>query len=198
MNKTLFLVLTVISLILLMFVSDYTSASYLLSDNYIPQVKTEEDTDDEYINNAMPLEEYKQKIKNGEDPGIDDPAEMPIEIQLIQANSFMLRIFIFVLSVVLSIFAAIIIKSRRIEFSVMALNSDERAINMVRIGLYVVVAMSAYLNSQKYPFTFVMGWVTTLLWMINMLAIMIWIFCIIYAFKERKKFSGKTLKPLRK
>ena len=36
----------------------------------------------------MPLEEYKQKIKDGEDPGIETPEEMPIEIQLLQGEIF--------------------------------------------------------------------------------------------------------------
>lgn len=198
MNKLLFLVLTLLCFIILMFVSDYVSASYLLSDSYVPKENRQVSEDDSYAANTMPLEEYREKIKNGEDPGIETPEEMPIEIQLLQANSFLLRIFIFVLSVLLSIFGAFVIKSRRIEFSVMALNSDERVVNTVRIVLYVMVAMIAYMLSQKFPFNYLLGWVPTVLWVICLIAIMIWILNIIYAFKERRNMGGKPLKPMRK
>ena len=197
MNKVLFLVLTVVSLIILMYVSDYVSASYLLSDKYVPQENFAETQEDSFFENAMPLDEYKQKIKNGEDPGIESPEQMPIEIQLLQAKSFILRIFIFVLSIILSVFGAFVIKSRRVEFSYMAMDSSERAVNTTRIILYVVIAMTAYMMSQRYPFTYLLGWVSTVIWVINLLAIMIWVLNVIYAFKERRALSGKALKPLK-
>ena len=93
MNKLLFLIITMLLFIILMFVSDYVAASYLLSDYYVPREDIEQTQDDEYLENAMPLDEYKQMIKNGEDPGIETPEQMPIEIQLLQAKSFLLRIF---------------------------------------------------------------------------------------------------------
>lgn len=197
MNKLLFLIITVLLFIILMFVSDYVAASYLLSDYYVPREDIEQTQDDEYLENAMPLDEYKQMIKNGEDPGIETPEQMPIDIQLLQAKSFLLRIFIFAMAIILSIFGAFIIKSTRIEFSYMALNSAERAINTTRIVLYVSIAMGAYTLSQRYPFTYLLGWASTALWVMALLAIMIWVLNIIYAFKERRRLSGKALKPLK-
>ena len=49
MNKVLFLVLTIVSFIILMFVSDYVSASYLLSDDYVPQESAGETEEDSYL-----------------------------------------------------------------------------------------------------------------------------------------------------
>jgi uncharacterized membrane protein len=77
----------------------------------------------------------------------------------------------------------------------MALNSDERGINMARIALYVTVIMATYLNSQKYPITYALGWVSTVLWAISFLVIMVWILNIVYAFKKRRQTGGRVLRP---
>ena len=198
MNKLFFLLITLALFLGLMFATDYISVTYLLSDNYVPKNNYNEEEMQEYMKDAMPLEEFREKSAAGEEIDIQSPEEMPIEIQMAQFYSYFLRIAIFVVTLILSFFAAFIIKDSQVDFSVMALNSDERGINMARIALYVSVIMATYVSAQKYPFTYLLGWVSTVLWALTFLVIMIWILNIIYAFKKRRQMGGRALKPLRK
>ena len=198
MNKVLFLLITLALFLGLMFATDYISVTYLLSDSYVPRNNYNEEEMQEYLGNTMSLDEFREKTAAGEEIDIESPEEMPIEIQMAQFYSYLLRIFIFVMTLILSFFAAFIIKEKTIDFTVMALNSDERGINMARIALYVTVIMATYLSAQKYPFTYPLGWVSTVLWALVFLATMIWILNIVYAFKKRRQMGGRALKPARK
>ena len=197
MKKILFLVLTLLSLIILNIVSDFVDTKYLLSDFYTSQFNIEEGTQDEFSNNTMPLDEYLDMIKNGEDPGLEDPSQFPLDIQYLNIRSFILRIFIFIITLALTGFAAFAMKSDRVDFAVLALDSSERGVNMVRISMYIISFMAAVLNAQKYPLVFLWGWIPTVLWAVNLIAITIWVLNIIYAFKERRAQKGKKLKPAR-
>ena len=198
MNKLFFILITIALFLGLMFATDYISVTYLLSDDYVPKNQYDEQEVQQYMEDAMPLEEFREKTASGQEIDIQSPEEMPIEIQIAQFYSYLLRIFIFVVTLILSFFAAFIIKDKNIDFTVMALDSDERGINMARISLYMTIVMATYFSAQKYPFTYLLGWVSTLLWALTFLVIMIWILNIIYAFKKRRQMGGRMLKPLRK
>ena len=192
MNKILFIVITLLVFITLIFLGDYVGGSYLLSDQYVTNEALYENIEDE---NIVSLDDYIEKTKNGEGVIVDNFNDYPIEIQLLQVKSFIIRVFIVIITIILMIISIFIIKSNRIEFTVLMLDNSERGINMVRIALYVVIIMVAFTASQTYPLTYFLGWTMSLMWIITLLVIMIWILNIIYAIKDRKALKQAVLKP---
>lgn len=197
MNKLLFLTLTTLCLIILIVASSVVESNYIVSDYYIPNDMFQSEDGVEVDSAAMPLKEYLEYVDKGIDPEFEDFTEYPLEFQLVEAKSALLRIFSFIIILTLSIFAGFLIKDNRIDFSVLALDSNEKGINMARIAMYVSIIMTVFITSQSYPFNYIVGWIPTVLWIISLLAIMVWILNIIYAFKERKALKGKTIKPAR-
>jgi hypothetical protein len=193
MNKVLFLILTLVVLIVGMYVFDIVAAEYILSDYYVP-IDVSGMEDDE----AMPFEEYLERIQNGDESVVENFEMLPWDIKMMQFRSMSYRIFIFVISVVLSIFAGFVIKSNRIDFGYLRLDSSERIINMVRIALYVSTVMLLFIIAQKYVFAFLLGWLSTVIWTVILVALNIWILNIIYAFKERRALKKPAIKPLGK
>ncbi len=193
MNKLLFLVLTLIILIVGMYVFDMIAGQYLLTDYYVPlDVSVIED------DISMPLDEYLEYVKNGEDPGIESIDELPWDIKMINFKSMTFRIFIFVVSVLLSIFGGFVLKGNRIDFSLLQLDPTYKKINMVRIAMYVSAVMAMIMTSRKYASAFLIGWLYPVIWLIILGVLIVWTLNIIYAIKENRasKLHSKLKKNL--
>ncbi len=197
MNKVVFLILTFVILIVSILVSDYTSINYLMGDYYVASQEIYENEQDQYLSDALTLDEYKEKIKKEEPLGIEDVSQLPIEIRIIQTESFLLRVLVFGMLVILIIFSTFVIKSKKIKFSVMTFDSKETILNIIKISLYLMIVITAYMNSRFYPNNFLLGWSVPFMWGISMLAIVIWALNIIVALKEIRRNKSKRKKASR-
>ena len=73
MNKLLFILITLALFLGLMFATDYISVTYLLSDDYVPKNDYNEEEMQEYMEDAMSLEEFRAKSAAGEEIDIQSP-----------------------------------------------------------------------------------------------------------------------------
>lgn len=190
MNKYIFWILTLVLALVLVFLVGYIGTAYLFSDKYVPNEMYEEVNGDEFIT----LDEFKAIIEKGETIENVEFADIPFELQMVQAKSFITRIVVMVISLFLTIAVGFIIKGKRIEFDVLMLDSSNKKINGVRIALYVIIIMVAFMSSQTYPILYLLGWAQILILILSLLVLTVWILNILYALAERRALKGNKIK----
>jgi hypothetical protein len=120
--------------------------------------------------------------------------KMPFEMRMVQAKAFLVVVFCMIISMVLILFVGLVIKDKKLDFSILMLDSSEKKINIVRISLYIVMLMVAFTASTKYPAAFLPGWGLAVLWLVYIFMLIVWTINILYALKKRKlqKRLGKV------
>lgn len=185
MNKYLFWLLTMVVSLILCVMVYFAGYSYLTSDQYVPMEGLTEDTD-EY----MELDEFFEALKNSQTEEEVNALvdKMPLEIRLVQARAFLVGLFCMIVSMVLVVFIGWLFKDeKKVDFSVLELDPSDKKINIVRISLYILLLMVAFISSQAYPITYLLGWGVTLLWVGYVFILMVWILNIIYSFRNRRQ-----------
>lgn len=188
MNKFLFWAITIVVSLLLCIMVYFVGYSYLTSDQYVPMENMEEDT--EGTEEFMKLEDFLNALKNSEtEEQVNVLFEkMPLEMRLVQARAFLTMLFCMIVPMVLVIFIGWLFKDKKkIDFGVLELDPSDKKVNIVRISLYILLLMVAFLASQVYPVTYLLGWVVTLLWLGYVFLLMVWTLNIMYAFRDRRQ-----------
>ncbi len=184
MNKYLFWILTLVLTLVLVFAANSIELNYLLSDKYIETEMAIES----YKDGHLSINEFKEKVENGD---TIDQENYPYEFIVASASSFLMRTIMIVVVALISLAVRIIIKGKKIRFSVLIPDVSNKRINTVRIVFYILAIISIYFSFNTYPTNFMMGWVHVLLVLVSWIVGIVWVLNISYSIIENRENKMK-------